>query len=392
MRSILKRYFTTTEKIRNTILCMTFILFLVGLLFLFFAYIAESVQISNDVMVVKQIGIQIISFLIGCVAILFLYNFNYLFYKKHIFLLVFLSILFMMSLLAIGIEANGAVRWIDLGIIQFQPSEIMKIVMVIYFAFVFSNRKIKENYKSMMAYSAFGLAYIIIASILQPDFGTMIIIFTAIAGIAIISDLPKRVWQIVVALTFLIIPPIFFFLPEYISTRFKTFYNIYIGELSRVDIRGSAYHALENLEAVRVGGVFGQGVGYVSKSTNLQIPELSTDSIFALIAAEVGFLGSVIIILSFTFLFLTFYYVADLTKDLFGKYLVVGLATLLSVQFVINILVVLGLPATGVPLLLFSRGGSSILATMCVIGIILNVLKKQKISKDIYTKNTLSRH
>lgn len=387
MRVLLKRHFPTTTKIQNTILILVSLLFITGLTFLFFAYIAESVQSSSSINISRYIGTQAVAFIVGLVSLLIVSRFNYFEYARYVFILLFISILLMASLLAFGIEANGAVRWIDLGFVQFQPSEVMKVVVIIYFAFIFSNRKIRENLKDTLLYSSFGLVYIAVAGILQPDFGTMVIILGAIIGMAIIAGLPKRLWQIGIGLGLALIPISFFLLPEYITARFITFYNIYIGELSRLDIRGSAYHALENLEAVRVGGLFGQGLGYVSKSTNLKIPELSTDSIFALVAAEIGFIGSFAIISAFLFLFLLFYYIADLTKDLFGKYLVVGLATLLSAQFLINILVVLGLPATGVPLIFFSRGGSSIVITMITIGIILSVLRQQKISRDIYRKN-----
>ena len=355
-----------------------------GLFFLFYAYIAEAIKLPNT-KIFNNLGVQIAAFGVGLLAMYLVSRLKYQLYRRHIFLVGALSLVSMLLLLTpLAIERNGAVRWLDLGIIQFQPSEMLKLAFVLFFAFLFTQKDIRNNVKKLLGFTVAGFAVLLGTSVLQPDYGAAVIIGSAIMGMAIIARLPKIWWISIISTLIVATVAVSFIAPSYIANRFKVFYDVNFGELTPEQRYGEAYHSLQNLEAVRVGGLLGQGPGYVAQSSHLSIPEVTTDSIFALIAAEVGFIGSLILIILFLCFFLLCYTIADFTKDPFGKYVVVGITTLFAAQFFVNILVVLGLPATGIPLIFFSRGGSSLVITLASIGIILNVLKQKPTRREIY--------
>ena len=359
-------------------------LFFIGIFFLFYAYIAEAAK-NPPINIFPNLGIQIAAFLAGLSIMYLVSRIRYQIYKRYIFFISGLAGIAMLTLITpIAVERNGAVRWIDLGITQFQPSELMKMALVLFFAFIFTHEEIRKNTKKLIIYTAAGLIALAIPTVLQPDYGTAAIIGSAVAGMALIARLPKKWWITMISATLIAVAGLFFFAPSYLSNRFEVFYDVNFGELTPEERYGSAYHTLQNLEAVRVGGLIGQGPGYVAQSSHLNIPEITTDSTFALIAAETGFIGSVALMMLFLFFFMLCYTIADFTKDPFGKYITVGITTLLAMQFLINILVVLGLPATGIPLLFISRGGSALLVTLVAIGIILNVLRQQPMKRELY--------
>ena len=355
-----------------------------GLFFLFYAYVAEAIKLPNT-KIFNNLGVQVVAFGVGLLAMYLVSRLRYQVYRKHIFLIGALSLVSMLLLFTpLSIERNGAVRWLDLGILQFQPSEILKLGFVLFFAFLFTHKSFRNNTKKLLGFTVAGFLVLLGSSVLQPDYGLTVIIGSAIMGIALIARLP-RVWWVSIISTLLVAGvALSFVAPSYIANRFQVFYDVNFGELTPEQRYGEAYHSLQNLEAVRVGGLFGQGPGYVAQSSHLSIPEVTTDSIFALIAAEVGFVGSLILIVLFLCFFLLCYTIADFTKDRFGKYVVVGITTLFAAQFFVNILVVLGLPATGIPLIFFSRGGSSLVITLASVGIILNVLKQKPVRREIY--------
>ena len=384
MRHLIHQYITKKEQLRQLLLLGIGVLFCMGLFFLFYAYIAEAIKLPNT-KIFSNMGVQVAAFGVGLLAMYLVSRLKYQIYRRHIFLIGGLSLLSMLLLFTpLAIERNGAVRWLDLGVLQFQPSEILKIGFVLFFAFLFTQKSVRSNAKKLLGYTAAGFLVLLGASVLQPDYGSAVIIGSAVMGMAIIAKLPRAWWVSILSALVVASIAISFVAPSYIANRFQVFYDVNFGELTPEQRYGEAYHSLQNLEAVRVGGLLGQGPGYVAQSSHLSIPEVTTDSIFALIAAEVGFIGSFVLILLFLCFFLLCYTIADFTKDPFGKYVVVGITTLFAAQFFVNILVVLGLPATGTPLIFFSRGGTSLVVTLVSIGIILNVLRQKSVRREIY--------
>ena len=358
MRTAIQQYISKKEHLRQLILLGIGVLFCMGLFFLFYAYIAEAVK-SPDISIFGNLGVQIAAFAIGLIAMYLVSQLKYHFYRRHIFLISTLSLLSMLMLITpLAIERNGAIRWIDLGVLQFQPSEILKIGFILFFAFLFTQKNIRNNIKKIIGFTAAGFLVLLTTAVLQPDYGSAVIIGGSIMGMAIIARLPKMWWISIIGVLVAASVALSFIAPSYIANRFKVFYDVNFGTVTPEQRYGEAYHSLQNLEAVRVGGLLGQGPGYVAQSSHLSIPEVTTDSIFALIAAETGFIGSVLLIILFLCFFLLCYSIAKSTKDPFGKYVVVGITTLFAAQFFVNILVVLGLPATGIPLIFFQQRGN----------------------------------
>lgn len=384
MRALFKKLVRQRSQLEQMIWVSVFTLFLLGVIFLFYSYIAEAAK-DPSIGIFKDLGIQIVAFGVGIAAMYGVSRIRYYVFARHIAIISALSVAAMTLLVTpLALMRNSAVRWIDLGFTQFQPSEIMKLGIVLFFAFIFTRRSIRENTLLLLLYSFGAFAFLGVTAYLQPDYGTVFIVGSAVIGIALVARLPITWWVVMLVTGLMAITALIVTAPTYLVSRFEVFYNVNFGEVTTGQRYGEAYHALQNLEAVRTGGFFGQGFGHIAQNYSLNIPEITTDSIFALIASEVGFLGSLFIILCFLFFLFLLYSLADITKEPFGKCLVVGIATLLAVQFFVNILVVLGIPATGIPLPFFSRGGSSLVITLVSVGIILSVLRQQIIWKDIY--------
>ena len=371
------------EYLHRMLYVMVSVLFGFGLFFLFYAYIAEASR-DSSVSVFSGLGMQVAAFAIGLFFLHIFSKIRYQVYRKFIFGITGCTALIMLSLITpLAIERNGAVRWIDLGVLQFQPSEIMKITFIMFFAFLFTHPTVRQHVGHFIGYTVAACAVLAVASFMQPDFGTAFLIAFSVLGMALIARLPLKWWVPIVvigmfgAVTVSVVP-------SYISTRVSTFYDIHFGELTSEQRYGVAYQPLQTLKAVQVGGAVGQGPGFVAQTSQLDIPEITTDSIFALVAAETGFIGSLFIIILFSFFFFLCYTAARYARDAFGAYLVVGITTLFASQFFINILVVLALPATGIPLIFFSRGGTSLVITMAAVGIILNVLRQQQGRRSLY--------
>ena len=383
MRSIIRSYLPTAPRLRSVIFLTIAVLFIIGLFFLFYAYIAETAR-NPSVSVFRGLAVQILAFFLGFCALFLVSRLKYQFYRRHILLISGFSVVAMLLLATpLSIERNGAVRWVDFSLFQFQPSEILKLAIVLFFAVLLTNESVRNNWKKLLMYGGGAFGIFFIASVLQPDYGTFAIVTAAVAGMALVAGLPKKWWFRAAAAAAVLSVLLLFLAPSYLADRFEVFYDINFGELSPEERYGTAYHALQNLEAVRVGGIIGRGPGYVAQSSHLSIPEVTTDSIFALVAAETGFLGSALVIILFLFFFLLCYAAADLTRDPFGRYAITGITTLFAVQFFVNVLAVLGFPATGIPLIFFSRGGTSLFMTLVSVGIILNILGQQSVRREL---------
>ena len=218
-------------------------------------------------------------------------------------------------------------------------------------------------------------------AIMQPDVGMLIIIISASFLLFFSSslDLKTKIYSplIFLVVSVLGITALYFASPNnYVIKRIETSYLINFGEITH-DLRyGDAFHQIKNIESVRKGGLTGQGLLNVSQNTRSIPPEISTDSIFAYIAASTGFVGSVVIILFYSYLIYLLFSVCRYVEEERSRLLVVGLTSLIAIQFLLNIYVIIGFPITGIPLVFFSVGGTAIIVTLAIIGMILGILKE----------------
>ena len=299
---------------------------------------------------------------------------NYLFWRKHAFYIFIATLILTLAVFIphLGFAHGGAQRWISLGPVSFQPAELLKIGFVIYFAtwLAWTQKKQQEfKYKIVPLLILLG----IVAGVLlkQPDTKSLILITTAACGMLFVSGVSwKKILSIVVigivGITLLA------FVRPYVMQRIKTYLN------PASDPKGASYQLQQSLIAIGSGGVFGRGLGQsVQKFSYL--PEPQGDSVFAVMGEEFGFIGTSILVVLYVFLAIRGFKIALRAPDTFGRYLVVGIVTLLVAQSFLNIASLVGLfPLTGVPLVFISHGGTSLFIALASVGIILNVSRFEK--------------
>lgn len=317
---------------------------------------------------------QLFVLILGLVGCTIMANINYRNWRKYAF------VIFLFSLVAtalvfvphLGFSHGGARRWISIGTISLQPSEILKIGVVIYFAAWLSGVKGKiENMKFGLIPFALLTAVIAVIMLLQPDTDTFFIIFFAALGMYVVAGCKWRD-LIILALLGVIGFGIVYETRPYIRKRVDTFLNPSQNGL------GASYQIQQSQIAIGSGGVFGRGFGQSVQKFNF-LPEPIGDSIFAVAAEEFGFIGSTFIVLLFLFFSFRGFKIAINVQDMFGRLLVVGIVILIISESFVNIAAMLGiLPLSGTPLLFISHGGTALLFTLTEVGIILNVSRGQR--------------
>jgi len=316
---------------------------------------------------------QTIALAIGIVLMSIFSNIDYLKLKKVSLLMMIASValLILVFLPGIGIEAKGAQRWINLGFTTVQPSEIAKVTFIIYLCAWLESRKDQLNSigRALLPFAAM-LAVIAFLIILQPDLGTLTIIILTASILFYTAGAPK--WQIgSLAISLLAIFFIFIRSAQYRWERFITFLNPSSQTLDQ------GYHINQAFIAVGQGGFWGKGFGQ-SLQKMRYLPETHTDSIFAIIAEELGLFRSSLVILAFIYLFVLGANISQRAPDMFGRLLALGLSTSIVIQALVNIAAMLGMvPLTGVTLPFISFGGTSLVITFIQIGILLNISKNE---------------
>jgi cell division protein FtsW len=304
---------------------------------------------------------------IGFVCMICAIFINYKHWKKVAVYIFGVSIFFLILVLlpGFGSKVLGARRWLYFGPVGFQPAEIVKLTLAIFIAYLFSEKK---HY--YYAIGAMGLVAGLI--MLQPDFGTTLVLIgigvvqVFVAGIPILVFLGLGGFGIISAALLILTS-------TYRRQRLMTFL-----EMSS-DPQGSSYHISQILIAIGSGGFFGVGLGK-SRQKHLFLPETATDSVFAIIAEEIGFFGATILIVILFYYVFRAYRIALNAPDDFSKLLGVGIATWLGVQTILNLSSMVALtPLTGIPLPFFSYGGSSLTMILFSVGILLNISKHREI-------------
>lgn len=266
----------------------------------------------------------------------------------------------------LGVTAYGARRWIDLGFFVLQPAELAKISLIIYFSAWFTNPE-KQRLTAFLLL----LGIVIGLVILEPDLGTAIII-TAVSLIIYFLSGPgvkQFLFLIPVLVTAAVVAAL---TSPYRLKRILTFLD------PQADPLGASYHISQVLIALGSGGLFGLGLGK-SRQKYLYLPEATTDSIFAIIAEEVGFIGCLVFLGLYLYLIYNCFKIAQSATDRFGYLLGMGITFWIAVQALINLsAMTVVLPLTGVPLPFISYGGSGLIVSLASIGILLSIAKYNK--------------
>lgn len=306
--------------------------------------------------------------LIGFVILFLLTKFDYhRFYNLAIpILITAISMLVLVFVPGIGVKLLGAQRWINLGFTTLQPSEFVKLALAIYLAAWFSGKEKGRIWAFLLL-----LSVVLLLVMLQPDMGTAVIILFEAFVMYFLSG--ARILYFAILLPIIsLLGLIFIKLEPYRAARLATFLNF------NQDISASSYHVRQILIALGSGGLMGVGFGN-SLQKYAYLPESTTDSIFAIIAEELGFFGTSFIISIYVYIIWRGFYIAIHAKDAFGKLLAGGITTFLAGQVIINLSAQTALlPLTGVPLPFISYGGSALIVSLTSIGILLNIERQGK--------------
>lgn len=312
-------------------------------------------------------------------------KFDYMFLKQtkivvslYVFMLSILTLLFVL-----GKVSKGALSWFSVGGFSFQPADLMKLVLIIVLAKYFSRRHIEiANIRHIIVSGVYALIPFILV-VLQPDFGSAMILFFIWFGMVLMSGISKKHLFAVIAIGTIIF---------WVSWKliFKPYQKARIMNFvyPLQDIRGTGYNAYQATIAVGSGGLFGKGIGYGTQSRLNFLPEYKTDFIFAAYAEEWGFVGAILL---FIFYFLILYKLAkfaDVAHSNFESLFTYGVMIWFSAHILINIGMNIGLmPVTGIPLPLMSYGGSHLLAECLALGMCVGMYRYARVAHRHSMKN-----
>ncbi len=308
---------------------------------------------------------------LGIAGFLAAYFLPYKSYKYASFaLLIFSIILLALVFTKIGVTSGGSSRWLKIGPVIFQPAELVKLTFILYLAAWLSNLKMNRSTDFWTGFMPFILISGFIAAllVLQPATSTMIILMGTGMVMYFISG-ARLIHIASVILTGLAILGLIIWLTPYRLQRVTTFLD------QNKDTSGAAYQITQSLNAIGSGGLFGVGYGR-STSKSSYLPDPVDDSIFAVAAEELGFVGSGVLIILFGLLVFRLFWLARNLRDKFGQLILVGFGSLVAFQSLVNMGAISGLlPLTGVPLPFISYGGTALAVFMTLGGIGANVSK-----------------
>jgi len=310
---------------------------------------------------------------LGVSAMLVLAQVNPNFLRRASPWLYAVGIVLLLVVAGMGYIGKGAQRWLDLGVIRFQPSELMKLAVPMLCAWYMHSRPLPPSYTDLGVLTAIILipAGLVVE---QPDLGTGALIAIAGALVVVMGGLQFRVIAAVAILGALGAWVGWGFLHDYQRNRVLTFFN------PEIDPLGAGYHIIQSQIAIGSGGVFGKGWMNGSQAQLEFLPERSTDFIFAVIGEEFGLLGLVILLLLYLFVIGRALFLATQTQDTFSRLLAGSLATTFFVYVFINSGMVSGLlPVVGVPLPLVSYGGTSMVTLLAGFGILMSLCSHRKL-------------
>ena len=317
-------------------------------------------------------------FLIFTILMLFISFVNIKFWFSLSYIFYIIAILMLIWTINYGVTASGSQRWINLYFINIQPSELMKIFIIMCLAKYF-HRKRLENVNSFYSVMISMIVIFLPMSlvIIQPDLGTSILI--SISGIIVLwfAGLNHKYFFYSFLISLISLPFIISFLQPYQKLRVLTFLN------PDRDPLGAGYQIIQSKIAVGSGGLFGKGFLQGTQSYLEFLPEKHTDFIFTLFSEEFGFLGSVLLLLLYALIIYRVVKIGAISRSYFAKLFCYSFGASLFIYIVINMSMVLGLlPIVGSPLPIMSYGGSSMLATMIGFGIVMSakIHSKQSIA------------
>ena len=364
---MIKQHFQKSNlRFRDKILALDFplifLILLLGVISLFAMYSSEQGKFSY------YTQSHLYRFVIFFTVFIIVAFFRIQFWSKSAYLFYFIILILLFAVDFYGVTASGSKRWINLFFINLQPSELMKVALIIFLARYYYKIPLENvsNIKHIVL-PLFALAVPVFLVASQPDLGTAILI--AIGGLAIIWLAGFRIKFFLYSFFILIflIPIGISFLKPYQKSRILTFFN------PERDPLGAGYQIIQSKIAVGSGGIFGKGFLQGSQSYLDYLPEKHTDFIFTLFSEEFGFVGSIVLLLIYVLIMYRIVAIGIQSKSNFAKLYCFGFAAAFFSYVTVNMSMVLGLlPIVGAPLPIMSYGGSAMLSMMIGLGIVMS--------------------
>ena len=361
-QSQLSNQLTFFQKIKSIDYILLLCVLVIGVISGFAMYISEGGELLYHTKshLIRFSVFFLMMFFLSFINIKTWHKTGYLFYIIVLMLLVWASLY--------GITVSGSQRWINLYFINFQPSELMKIAIIVCFAKYYNRMQLTNvnKFKNLLIPLTI-LVLPIILVISQPDLGTSILI--ALSGIIVLWLAGVNLKYFFYSSLILLIsaPFAISFLKPYQKLRILTFFD------PDKDPLGAGYQIIQSKIAVGSGGLFGKGFLKGTQGYLEFLPEKHTDFIFTLYSEEFGFIGSIILLLIYAVLIFRILKIGSLSRSFFGKFFCYGFGSAIFIYIFVNMSMVLGLlPIVGSPLPIMSYGGSSMLATMIGLGIVMS--------------------
>ena len=320
---------------------------------------------------------QMMRFGVGLVIMIIVAVSNIQFWLRYAYIIYIASFSSLIFVELFGSVGMGAQRWIDLGFMSLQPSEVMKTAVILALARYFYASRMEDV--GRLTYLIFPLMLVaapMAMIIRQPDLGTALLL--AVSGAAVFFLAGVRLWVFVaaaIAAIGAIVPVWHFVLLEYQKARLLTYLR------PEQDPLGSGYHVMQSKIALGSGGIFGKGFLAGSQSHLSFLPEKHTDFIFTMLAEEFGMMGGLTLIGLYALLLIYGFAISLRCRHHFGRLMGMGIMTMFFLNFFVNVAMVMGLlPVVGMPLPLVSYGGSAMLTLMFGFGLLLNVY----VHRDVY--------
>lgn len=348
-------------------LLLTVLLVLIGVIMMFSASYASAYATENSS--TYYFARQGMFALVGIGAMLFVSRLNYQMWRFLAFPILGVTILLMMATPIFGLAEGGATRWIQLGPLSFQPSEIAKLAVILSFAAMISQYKDRmQTFKGLLPFAAI-LGILVLTLIFQRHLSGIVIICAVAAAMLFLGGAQLR-WFALGIGAVAVFGVIYLNTMGYAAARITAWRDPWS------DSQGSGYQIVQSLYAIGSGGLMGLGLGR-SRQKYLYLPEEHNDYIFPIVCEELGFVGAVVIIVLFMLLIIRGYWIAMHARDRFGALIAGGISTLLALQVFFNIGVVTNfLPATGISLPFFSYGGTALLLQLFEMGLVLAVSRQ----------------
>ena len=358
------------------IFVIVFILSIIGIVMVSSSSIAVGDRYFNDPY--WFIRRQIVWWVISFIVFIILSKINYRFYSKIsiFFILISIGLLALVLIPGLSSPVGGSRRWLNLFFFNIQPSEIAKIALIVFVCDSL-NKKYKENsvFKNIIWPSFVVLLVITLLIFLEPDFGTVVIIWIVIFLIFFIGNV-RFPHMISLGLAGIAVLVAYMFMEDYRRERIFAFFN------KTADTGGVNFQVNQSLIALGSGNIIGLGLGNSIQKYSY-LPEAHTDFIFAILGEEFGMVGTLVVIALFLLLAFIGIRICLKTEDYFGRTLAGAITGLIIAQSVLNIAVVIGLmPVTGLTLPFISSGGSSLLVNMACAGILLNISRQNLTSTN----------